>query len=205
MALWIFRHSQTYDDIPGQERPSGWHNVALTPEGVERAHETGKFAAAHIPIRSIITSDLPRAVQTAQIIASHTGAQVHPTFELRAWNMGVAAGRPQDSVKAMMHFYRRIHPERAIPGGEAFNTSVARFSHAFNQLLSFSRANPHVDLGALTHSENINMIPHILSGGREPVTYGDYVPDAGVVKVSQDSNGRFRAEPIVVNKGEAGA
>lgn len=205
MALWIFRHSQTYDDIPGQERPSGWHDVTLTPEGVERANVTGKFAAAHTQIHNIISSDLPRAMQTAQIIASHLGAQVHPTPELRAWNMGVAAGRPQDSVKAMLNFYRRIHPERVIPGGEAFNTSVARFSHSFNQLLDFSRAHPHMDVGALTHSENTNMIPHILSGGREPITYGDYVPDAGVIKISQDSNGRFKAEPIVVNKGEAGA
>jgi len=201
MSLYVIRHGQTSDDVPGQERPSGWSNVPLDKEGIARAHETGKFLA-NKNIHHIFTSDLLRAHQTALILAQHTGAKVYPTPALRAVNWGQIAGHAESGIKPYMNYYRE-HPDKQIPGGETFGDSIKRFSNVLPTFIKLADRIPTQNFAAVSHSENINMIPSIISGGRDPISRIHLVPDAGIVHIQRDINGTLKAMPITVTKGEA--
>lgn len=201
MSLYVVRHGQTKDDMPGAERPSGWTNVPLDEAGIARVHSAGKFLADK-NIHHIFTSDLVRAYQSAMIAAQHTGAPVYPTKQLRAIDWGALTGRPEEAIKPYMQYYRS-HPNIQIPGGESFGNSYARFATSLHQLISLSDRLPKQNIAAVTHSENINMIPSILSGGRDPISRINLVPDAGIVHIHRDSNGKLQIMPIETSKGEA--
>jgi len=75
----------------------GWHDSQLTERGERQAHRAAlalarSFSAPHVPV---VTSDLRRARQTAEIIAGTlaSGLTVHPGF--RELSYGVAEGRPK--------------------------------------------------------------------------------------------------------------
>lgn len=202
MALYVIRHGETANDKMGHERPDGWSNAPITEEGQRQMHTTGNLLSRIAHISNIVSSDLPRAVQSAQIVAAHTGARVHTNPLLRPWHMGVAANRPMDFARPIMHFFRRERPEQPIPGGESYNVSKRRFHGIFHATVDLADRFPDLDIGMLTHSENVNMIPNFLSGGREPVAYTNLVPNGGVVKVHRDSTGRLQAEPLAISQGD---
>jgi len=75
----------------------GWHDSQLTERGRRQAHRValilaGSFPGPRVPV---VTSDLRRARQTAEIIAGTLGSDVtlHPGF--RELSYGVAEGRPR--------------------------------------------------------------------------------------------------------------
>ena len=69
--LYILRHGIAVPhgtpDIPDQERP-------LTPKGEQRMRQVGRgLAALRLDVERIVTSPLPRARRTAQIVARELG------------------------------------------------------------------------------------------------------------------------------------
>jgi broad specificity phosphatase PhoE len=83
--LYMVRHGDTEandDDIV-----HGWVNVPLNDKGIEQAHKTAD-SLKDKDITHIITSDLPRAKQTANIIANKLGVPVYEDPRLRTWDSG---------------------------------------------------------------------------------------------------------------------
>lgn len=72
--FYAFRHSETYRNAKGTEI-QGWINdkeADLTEEGIKAAHELGKnLIENHPDVDVIISSDLNRALKTADIVASY--------------------------------------------------------------------------------------------------------------------------------------
>lgn len=197
--LYGIRHGITPDDVPGQERPSGWRPSDLTPEGIEHVQNTGKFLAANANIGHIFTSDLIRAVHSAHILGHLTGAKVYAVPGFRGWRMGIYEGRPEEAVKPFIKFYA-AHPDKVVPGGESKGSALSRFARSLSTLQNLSEQHPETDFAFVTHSHNFNDLPMVL-GRRDGPISGDLIPPAGIVHIRRDQHGRWSAEPIDVNKG----
>ncbi|MCI6284082.1 histidine phosphatase family protein [Selenomonas sp.] len=115
------RHGQTEWNVAGKYQ--GQTDVALTPLGVEQAAALAKFfPVPHID--AIYSSDLSRAMRTAEAVAKRFGLTVQPRRELRELHFGEWEGCSLAAMnEGWPELYRDFfrHPDRlAIPGGETF-------------------------------------------------------------------------------------
>ncbi len=104
----MVRHGQATNTIEGA--PGGWSDSPLTALGrrqsallAERLRNEFKMVRCRM-----VTSDLARAVETAQIVAEAVGLEPTPAIGLRAFNNGVAAGMTQQ--QAARHLKPISHP-----------------------------------------------------------------------------------------------
>lgn len=94
--FYIVRHGQTNWNILG--RTQGHGNSDLTKKGLEQAKELAD-AIVDYPIDYIYSSDLGRAVQTAQIIANKLNLNVNKTPALREMGFGIWEGLLIEEIK----------------------------------------------------------------------------------------------------------
>lgn len=96
MICYLMRHGKDDETLRG-----GWSDAPLTDLGMEQA----KAAAEEIVrkqgrIGRILSSDLPRAVQTAECVAQKLGLPVELRPEFREVNNGVLAGMKNDLARS---------------------------------------------------------------------------------------------------------
>lgn len=97
------RHGDTTHDE--EKKVSGQDNGGLSELGKKDAAALAEEVAADHDVKKVITSDLPRAVETAQIVADKVGAPVEQRPELRSWDLGDFRGMNDDEFKkAQKHF-----------------------------------------------------------------------------------------------------
>lgn len=115
MKLYFVRHGKTKWNQEGRfQGASG--DSPLLPSAVEQLHLLGQYLKT-IPFDRIYTSDLPRAVSTAQIIAQyHPDKEIIPVRELREWQLGTLEGAKIATVQA-------IYPKQIA----AFRNNLATF------------------------------------------------------------------------------
>lgn len=125
--LVLCRHGQSTANAG--EWISGWQDVPLTEKGLREA----KFLADRIGeiegLDGIISSDLHRSVQTAEVIAKATGLTHIKARELRERNFGDWEGLTFKEVTRREPGWRdRIFssPEEAPPGGETLEELASR-------------------------------------------------------------------------------
>jgi broad specificity phosphatase PhoE len=119
----------------GQDIVRGVSSIGLTPEGVSQMRAIGAQYAKH-GLDGIISSDLPRSIQSAQAVSEATGAPIldqTPAIATRA--MGGLEGQPVKDVKDEIIRQQTTAPNYAPPGrgelslrpGESTNQYNARF------------------------------------------------------------------------------
>src|SRR5215469_6722522 len=119
VTAYIVRHGKTRlndETSASVDRERGWSDVPLTPEGRQEA----KAAALKLKskgIEAIVSSDLNRAKETANIIGGILGIKPEFSFELRPWNLGDLTGRVMKEAKPQICAYAK-KPEEKVPGGE---------------------------------------------------------------------------------------
>ena len=113
MLLGLIRHGITDYNVKNQLQ--GWLDIPLNEEGKKQAylieHITG------IKWSEIITSDLLRAMQTAQIISDKFCIPITKTAKIRERNFGVYEGRPladcthidQSQIESKECFENRVY------------------------------------------------------------------------------------------------
>jgi broad specificity phosphatase PhoE len=81
----------------------GWSDTLLTELGHRQARAAAEYLQTLIGEQEveILSSDLMRAVQTAQPYSDLTGVKIGSHVELREINNGVAAGRRKSEVEAL--------------------------------------------------------------------------------------------------------
>lgn len=119
-TLYLVRHGATTANLEG--RYIGWEDHPLSPEGLGQARRLAEHLRA-LPLAGIFSSDLLRAVQTAEVIRGATGLPIRPDLRLREANFGRWSGLTYEEIRARSP--RRLeawlqNPERlAPPGGES--------------------------------------------------------------------------------------
>ncbi len=128
MKLYVVRHGESETNLI--RHWTGWTNVNLTEKGREDARTAGKYLQG-IPFDKIYSSDLNRAMQTAQIAVP--GCIPEETILLREINVGNIAGHPIDDnpPEQRKHFNEVGYSDVGGETREDFYTRIREFlNHA---------------------------------------------------------------------------
>ena len=149
MKLVIVRHGETEWNV--QHKVMGQLDSPLTAKGIQQAKAIGD-RLRRLKFTSIYSSDLGRAVQTANIIAETCGKQIIFDAELREWNMGIFEGLTVSEMHKKFpqerQDYEQIGDEYIIPKGESLTQCRARGFRILNAI-----AERHSD-------ENVVVVTH---------------------------------------------
>lgn len=127
----LLRHGETA--LSGERRFSGAGPADLTPAGVEQAQAAARQMLARSDIDAIASSPLPRARQTADVVAGVLGLPVVTVDGFRETDFGAWEGytfaevreRWADELNAWL-----ADPAVAPPGGESFAATAERVGEA---------------------------------------------------------------------------
>ena len=159
--LYLMRHAEVAYFVDGV--PVRPEEVPLTEEGREQAG-AARDALAGIRFDRVITSGLPRTVETARIVAPDVEAEHWP--ELRELEGGRLGDLSEDALeKAFVAFFRDVVPEDAqFLGGETIGSLLDRVIPAVDRLVA--AADWDVALAVLHGGVNRAILSHALTRGR---------------------------------------
>ena len=123
----VVRHGQTQWNYRGVRQ--GHLDSDLTERGIAQANALAiRLGREHFT--RLYSSDLGRALRTAQIIAALTGHEIVTDARLRERNLGIFQGLNGDEIRARYpeehRRHRSVGPDYVIPGGESVRQQVAR-------------------------------------------------------------------------------
>jgi len=156
LTLLLVRHGQSEWNAAGLMQGQTAH-VPLTELGHAQAAAAARELAGLRP-GALISSDLHRAVQTAEHCAGATGLPFTTTPALREQGYGVLEGRPSRELWDVVDW---TDPHWAAEGGESLAQLYARVE-AYLQDLA---ADPPADVVALvTHGDTIRAAQAVVAG-----------------------------------------
>jgi broad specificity phosphatase PhoE len=187
MRLYVIRHGETEENLNGIIQ--GQNPGKLTGRGIEQA----KQLALRLKDESfdlIFSSDLQRAVDTAQYIASFHRTPIHFTSELRERGAGIFQGRSRDEL-------HRAERESDLPLidfipelGESFRDLHIRAARFLDML--YSRFNNETIL-LVSHGGWNRMLLGIVMGKtiEESLTITQENTCVNIVEIDKDSGRRI--------------
>lgn len=177
----LVRHGET--DWNRELRFQGHADVGLNAIGFEQARRLASRLAAE-PAAQLYASDLLRAQQTAQPVASQLGVSSVTEPALREQSFGRVEGMRVDDIKAQhpqaWEQWLRFHEDFCMPGGETTREFHARVVDAVYRIAG---DHPGATLVVVTHGGVLDMIWRTarslsLGGPRQ-----SQIPNAGVSRV----------------------
>jgi alpha-ribazole phosphatase/probable phosphoglycerate mutase len=109
--------------------------------------------------RSVFTSDLGRAIETAEVAFAASDIPVHQDWRLRECDYGELNGSPVAEIDAL----KPSRIDEPFPGGESYRQVVERTQSLLNDLFP-ERDGSRVLL--IAHSANRWALQHLLLGAR---------------------------------------
>lgn len=156
MVIYFVRHGKDDENYRG-----GWSNLPLIEEGKEQINKLAIYLEKNIDefnIQKIISSDLKRAKQTAEIINKNLNLPIEYTKRLREINNGEIAGMLNREVEKRFPgiYYKSLKINERYPGGESPMEFYNRIIKDFEDILE---ENKNIgNLMIITHSGVINII-----------------------------------------------
>jgi probable phosphoglycerate mutase len=141
MAIYLVRHGETAGNA---ERVVQRPEVPLSPRGIEQARRLARRLAGE-GIAEILSSDLRRAVMTAEAVGEATGAPILFDALLQERNFGDLRGIPYAEI-AFDFFAPGYEP----PGGESWKRFEARMDEAW-ALIERTAQRCEGNLAVITH------------------------------------------------------
>lgn len=134
--LYLVRHGQSDGNAEG--RFGGHGPTPLSELGIDQAERTAKVLARE-KVDVIYSSDLLRAVQTAEPLAELLGLKVNATAEFRERHVGVLEGLTFDESKDAhpKDYYALINRNinHVIAGGESYRHLLRRATAKLHDIL----------------------------------------------------------------------
>ena len=161
MICYLARHGKDDDTVRG-----GWSGQPLTEEGKAQADELASFIQrSDLEIKHIYSSDLLRAVQTAQPVADKLHLPIIQMPEFRETNNGILAGMKNELANKMYPglYWNTLDWEQRYPGGESPREFYERISTAWEALQKMV-LEQNEDVLLVTHGGVINVILSIVNG-----------------------------------------
>jgi probable phosphoglycerate mutase len=141
-------------------------------------------------VAAVVTSDLARAVQTAEVVAARLG--VGPIVEtrsgLREFDIGDLVGKPRTfSLASVVNAWAEGDLSVGCPGAETGADIVARFTAVLHDLADQYRGETVV---AMSHGTAMQLaLGAAAINTTTRFTFGRSVPHCGVADVECDENG----------------
>jgi broad specificity phosphatase PhoE len=162
-TLLLIRHGETALNVTRVLQPAA---TPLSERGLAQAEALARRLAT-TPLRAIVSSDLPRALRTAQVLAAATGAPIETTPLLQERNFGDWRGRPYDGIT--------IDPltmREAPPNGESADVFAQRVAAALAHVLA-----RHAALGGPLAVVTHGLVIRALLGTHAVLDAGVTAPD----------------------------
>ncbi len=174
MTLLIIRHGQ---DLPNHR--GGWSYSGLTNEGKQQSHKLGIYLKKQ-KISCIVSSDLPRSKETADIINQYLGIPIEYLSEWREINSGLLSGmsKKESDEKYPGFYIEKIDIDKHFPNGESPREFYERIISALTNLQQRFKHNETVAL--VTHGGVIMALLHYFEGL-------DWINDRQYLKVEKCS------------------
>jgi broad specificity phosphatase PhoE len=147
-------HSLSLDNERGIA--TGWLPGELSPYGRDQARELGERRRDD-GISTVFTSDLRRAVETADIAFAGVAIPIHQDPRLRECNYGELNGAPVGEIEAI----RADCIDRPFPGGESYMQVVSRMQDFLGDLI---RDHDGERVLLISHGANRLVLDHLLDG-----------------------------------------
>lgn len=148
-TLLAIRHGETAWNSDG--RYQGQTDVPLNATGHAQAAQVAR-ALAEEPLDAVYSSDLARAMQTAQVLASQVGVPLRIDADLREQHFGFFQGLLASEIDARWpddhRRWLRREPDFGPPGGESRKTFSDRCVGA---VLRLAREHPGETLAIVCH------------------------------------------------------
>jgi probable phosphoglycerate mutase len=140
-TLYVVTHPQATHHTDGLV--GGWYDSALTDLGLRQADRIGQRLRQLIPEDAaveLISSDLQRAHQTAEVIARHIQAPIQTTPDLREISFGEAEGNPRTWLDERFVYPprvgNRLDHHYGIRGAETRREFATRIYRAMERILA---------------------------------------------------------------------
>ena len=174
--LYLMRHGDVAYFLE-DGRPVRPEDVSLTEEGRRQA-EAARDALREVTFDRVVTSGLPRTVETARIVAPDR--EPESWHELRELESGTLAEIPEDELEAtFVHALRGIVPsDLRFLGGETIASLFDRVLPAVERLLA---ADWDVALAVLHGAVNRAILSRALTGDR--IYLGGFEQSAACINV----------------------
>jgi len=134
----IVRHGQTHGNVTRTLQGQG--NTDLDETGLQQVRLLARRLKSHPPFDAIISSDLKRTLDTAQIIVDTIGGSIIPNPALREWNLGILEGRKWEDLQLeypeIMKSFLNSHVDVEVPGGERRSEMERRVADCLDALAS---------------------------------------------------------------------
>jgi broad specificity phosphatase PhoE len=161
LTLLLVRHGQSEWNAAGLMQGQTPH-VPLTALGhqqaAQAAAELAALTADGVALGALLSSDLLRAVQTAEYCAAATGLPVQTMPALREQGYGVLEGRPSRELWDLVDW---TDPHWSAEGGESLAQLHGRVAELFERL----RADPPAPAVVLvTHGDTIRAGQAVAAG-----------------------------------------
>ena len=161
--LVLIRHGETEWNRAG--RMQGHLDIPLSHAGVEQALRLAdRLAGEEYDV--LVSSDLRRALQTAEAIAARTFSSVVVDPRLRERNLGVLQGLTRDEAERgqaeVLRRYQSGEADFVIPEGESQRAFFTRVVGALTQL---AHDNPGRRILVVSHGGVLDALYRIASGG----------------------------------------
>ncbi|UCF36377.1 MAG: histidine phosphatase family protein [Acidobacteriota bacterium] len=162
--VFFVRHGET--DWNAEQRWQGHIDIALSPVGIEQAERAADLLrSANLGI--ILSSDLKRATQTAEIIARQEKTPIITSSNLREVNVGIVEGWQRDDIvsdlgEATLLRWGSVLPEDldfSFPEGE---TKSAALMRSLTTILSYLDQTAHENVGIVFHGMIMRTLLHFL-------------------------------------------
>jgi broad specificity phosphatase PhoE len=147
-------HSTSVDNEAGIA--TGWLPGRLSETGKRQAEELGARRRDN-GLTAVFTSDLARAVETAEIAFAGSALPIHSDARLRECDYGELNGMPVAELDAV----RLRHVDEPFPGGESYRGAVARVG-GFLDNLTATRDGERVLL--IGHAATRWALDHLVNG-----------------------------------------
>lgn len=156
--IWLIRHGET--DWNAEQRLQGWRDIPLNEAGRQQAKSVQRFLTQqNIAFDAVLTSDLQRAIQTAQIAFEGYPTVLNQDAQLRERNYGIYEGQPWRNLiqfpdQPTLEINLR-NPELEVPEGESLTVFHERIIQAFHRI---ALERPTQRLAVIAHGGVIEMV-----------------------------------------------
>jgi probable phosphoglycerate mutase len=165
-TLLLVRHGET--DWNRERRFQGHADPGLNDAGREQARALAEELATE-PVAAVYTSDLRRALETAEIVAARLGLEPAPLAGLREVDVGELTGLTLAEIEERFPDARRRAEERGYgwEQGETFEQLQARVLSALHEIAARHAGELVLVVGhggtiraTLAHADGLDLVAH---------------------------------------------
>lgn len=156
--IWLIRHGETAWNA--EQRLQGWRDIPLNEAGKQQAKSVQRYLQQQkITFDAVLTSDLKRAIETAEIAFEGYPTVLNQDAQLRERNYGIYEGHPwQNLIQLPDQPTPEINlrnPKLDVPEGESLTVFHERVIQAFNRI---AVERPTQRLAIVAHGGVIEMV-----------------------------------------------